>query len=228
MALLSTGDEVREPGTELPPGAIYDANRFLLAALLEGLGCGVSDFGVRPDREAALVDTLTVAAADHDLIVTSGGVSNGDEDHVKAAVERLGALHFWRLAIKPGRPVALGQVARVPLVGLPGNPVAVAVTFAVLARPLIRRLAGATASLPRTFPVRAGFAYRKKPGRREYLRARLDRDGDAAIAVKYPRDGAGILSSIVHSEGLVVLDEATGDLAAGTIVDFLPFSEVLW
>jgi len=226
-ALLSTGDEVREPGAALPPGAIYDANRFMLAALLERLGCVVNDFGIRPDREAALADTLTAASADHDLIVTSGGVSTGDEDHVKAAVERLGALHFWRLAIKPGRPVALGQVAGVPLIGLPGNPVAVAVTFAVLARPLILKLAGATVSPPQAFPVRAGFGYRKKPGRREYLRARLKRDGDAIVAVKYPRDGAGILSSIVESAGLVVLDEATGDLVAGTIVDFLPFSEVL-
>jgi molybdopterin molybdotransferase len=227
VALLSTGDEVREPGTELPSGAIYDANRFLLAALLERLGCIVSDFGIRPDREAALADTLFAASADHDLIVTSGGVSTGDEDHVKAAVERLGALYFWRLAIKPGRPVALGHVAGVPLIGLPGNPVAVVVTFATLARPLILKLAGAAAAPPRTFPVCANFSHRKKPGRREYLRARLGRDGDAVVAIKYPRDGAGILSSIVQSEGLVILNEAAGDLAAGTIVDFLPFSGVL-
>ncbi|MGH7048134.1 MAG: molybdopterin molybdotransferase MoeA [Stellaceae bacterium] len=226
VALLSTGDEVREPGGALPPGMIYDANRFILRALLEGLGCIVSDFGIRPDREAALADTLAAARTEHDLIVTSGGVSTGEEDHVKAAIERLGALHFWRLAIKPGRPVALGQVAGVPLIGLPGNPVAVVVTFAVLARPLILKLAGAVAAPARLHPVCAGFAYRKKPGRREYLRARLERDGDQLVAVKYPRDGAGILSSIVQSDGLVILDEATGDLAAGTIVDFLPFAEV--
>jgi molybdopterin molybdotransferase len=226
-ALLSTGDEVRDPGGELPAGAIYDANRFMLAALLEGLGCVVTDFGIRPDRAAALADTLAAAAADHDLIVTSGGVSTGDEDHVKTAIERLGRLHFWRLAIKPGRPVALGQVGGVPLIGLPGNPVAAAVTFAVLARPLILKFAGAIAPPPRLFPVHAGFAYRKKPGRREYLRVRLERDGDALVAVKFARDGAGILSSIVQSEGLAVLDEATGDLASGMIVDFLPFSEVI-
>jgi len=227
VALLSTGDEVREPGTRLPPGAIYDANRFMLAALLDGLGCTVSDFGIRPDREAALADALAAASAEHDLIVTSGGVSTGEEDHVKGAIERLGALHFWRLAIKPGRPVALGQVGGVPLIGLPGNPVAVAVTFAVLARPLILKLAGAQASAPRLFPVRAGFTYRKKPGRREYLRASLERDGNWLVAVKYARDGAGILSSIVRSDGLVILGEAIGDLAAGTVVDFLPFAEVL-
>ena len=226
VALLSTGDEVREPGSELPPGAIYDANRFMLAAFLERLGCVVSDFGIRPDREAALLDTLSAASTDHDLIVSSGGVSTGDEDRVKAAVERLGSLYFWRLAIKPGRPVALGQVAGVPLIGLPGNPVAVAVTFAVLGRPLILKLAGAAARPPCAFPVRAGFAYRKKPGRREYLRARLERESDTMVAHKYPHEGAGILSSIVRSEGLVVLDEATGALNPGTVVDFVPFSEV--
>ena len=227
VALMSTGDEIRDPGAQLPPGAVYDSNRFMLAALLGGLGCTITDLGIRPDREAALVDTLAAATAAHDLIVTSGGVSTGDEDHVKAAIERLGSLHFWRLAIKPGRPVALGQVAGVPLIGLPGNPVAVIVTFVVLARPLILKLAGAAAYPLRLFPVQAGFGYRKKPGRREYLRASLERDGDALVAVKYPKDGAGILSSIVQSEGLVVIDEATNDLRPGSAVDFLPFAEVM-
>jgi len=227
VALLSTGDEVRDPGTALPSGMIYDANRFMLAALLNGLGCAVSDFGIRPDREAALADTLATASAGHDLIVTSGGVSTGEEDHVKQAIERLGNLHFWRLAIKPGRPVALGQVAGVPLIGLPGNPVAALVTFVVLARPLILRLAGATASEPRLFPVRAGFGYRKKPGRREYVRASVERQGKDLVAVKYPRDGAGILSSITQSEGLVIVDEETREVTPGMTVEFLPFSEVI-
>ena len=227
VALLSTGDEVREPGAPLPPGAIYDANRFMLAALLAGLSCAVTDFGIRPDREVALVDTLAAASVGHDLIVTSGGVSTGEEDHVKSAIERLGSLHFWRLAIKPGRPVALGQIDGVPLIGLPGNPVAAIVTFVVLARPLILKLAGAAVSAPRLFRVRAGFDYRKKAGRREYVRASLQREGNNLLAVKYPRDGAGILSSIVQSEGLVVLDETTSDLAHGTMIDFLPFSEVI-
>jgi molybdopterin molybdotransferase len=227
VALLSTGDEVRDPGTPLPQGAIYDANRFMLAALLTGLGCAVSDLGIRPDREAALVDALAAASAQHDLIVTSGGVSTGEEDHVKSAVGQLGALHFWRLAIKPGRPIALGQVGGVPLIGLPGNPVAVIVTFLVLARPLIAKLAGATVREPQLFPVQAGFGYRKKPGRREYLRVSLKRNGDTHVAVKFARDGAGILSSVVRSDGLVILDEAASELTAGTTVDFLPFSEVI-
>jgi molybdopterin molybdotransferase len=227
VALLSTGDEVRDPGTPLPAGAIYDANRFMLMALLAGLGCAVTDLGICPDREAALADILAAAGAEHDLIVTSGGVSTGEEDHVKGAIERLGRLYFWRLAIKPGRPVALGQIGKVPLIGLPGNPVAVAVTFAILARPLILRLAGAAMPPPRLYPVRAGFSYKKRPGRREYLRARLERDGDGLVAIKYDRDGAGILSSVVNSEGLVILDEATGAVSPGAMVDFLPFSEVI-
>jgi len=225
-ALLSTGDEVCEPGRPLPPGMIYDANRVMLAALLRAQGCLVSDLGICPDRAAALADTLAAAAAEHDLIVTSGGVSTGEEDHVRAAIEKLGRLDFWRLAIKPGRPVALGQIKGVPLIGLPGNPVAAALTFAILARPLILRLAGATVMPPLTFRVQSGFAWKKRPGRREYLRATLAREGGAIIARKYPKDGAGILSSIVRSDGFVVLDESLSELAIGGMVDFLPFSEV--
>jgi molybdopterin molybdotransferase len=147
---------------------------------------------------------------------------------MKAAVEAQGRLHFWRLAIKPGRPVAMGQVGRVPFLGLPGNPVAVMVTFLILARPLILRLAGATEIAPRSFRVAAGFAYRKKPGRREYLRATLQPGPEGAwIAQKFPRDGAGILSSMVDSDGLVVLDETATDVAPGASVLFLPFREVI-
>ena len=227
-ALLSTGDEVREPGATLPPGAIYDANRYALRAMLLGLGLEVSDFGIVPDRRDAVGDALARAASTHDLIVASGGMSTGEEDHMKAAVEALGRLHFWRLAIKPGRPVALGQVGRVPFLGLPGNPVAVMVTFLVLARPLILRLAGANAGEPLSFPVASGFTYRKKRGRREYLRARLDPAPRGGwIAQKFPRDGAGILSSMVESAGFVVLDEQVENLNPGDAVPFLPFAEVL-
>ncbi|HWB50726.1 MAG TPA: gephyrin-like molybdotransferase Glp [Stellaceae bacterium] len=227
VALLSTGDEVREPGTVLPPGAIYDANRVMLASLLRLSGCRVSDLGIRPDREAALADTLAKAAVEHDLIITSGGVSTGEEDHVRAAIERLGRLDFWRLAIKPGRPVALGQVKGVPLIGLPGNPVAAALTFAIIGRPLILRLAGGAGEAPALFRVRAEFAYKKRPGRREYVRASLDRAGDVVTAYKYPKDGAGILSSIVNSDGFVIIDEAADGLQPGSMVDFLPYAEIL-
>jgi molybdopterin molybdotransferase len=228
VALLSTGDEVREPGAPLPPGAIYDANRYALRALLEGLGSEVTDLGILPDSLAAIQSALARAAGSHDLIVTSGGMSTGEEDHMRAAVEAQGRLHFWRLAIKPGRPVAMGQVGRVPFLGLPGNPVAVMVTFLVLARPLILRLAGAQGIAPRSFSVASGFAYRKKQGRCEYLRARLEpASGGGWVAQKFPRDGAGILSSMVDSDGLVVLDEAVTDVEPGASVPFMPFREVL-
>ncbi|MFQ6016801.1 MAG: gephyrin-like molybdotransferase Glp [Kiloniellaceae bacterium] len=227
VALFSTGDELREPGRPLDAGCIYDSNRYTIAALLAGLGCAVDDLGILRDRVATLRAALGRAAQDHDLIVTSGGVSVGEEDHVKQAVEALGRLHAWRLAIKPGRPIALGQVGRVPFVGLPGNPVAVMVTFLNIVRPMIIRLMGGTGLAPRHFRVRAGFAYKKKKDRREWVRARLEPDGAAGWrAVKFPRDGAGILSSMVESEGLIELPEDMTALEPGTMVDFLPFSEV--
>jgi molybdopterin molybdotransferase len=226
VALLSTGDEVCEPGATLAAGKIFDANRPMLAALLHALGTIVDDGGIRPDRADSLTDILARISADHDLIVTSGGVSTGEEDHVRTAIERLGRLDFWRLAIKPGRPVALGHVRGVPLIGLPGNPVAAALTFAVIARPLILRFSGAIMAPPLTFPVQAGFAYRKKAGRREYLRASIERDGGTAIARRFPRDGAGILSSIVQSRGFAIIDEMTTAIAPGQMIEFLPFSEV--
>jgi molybdopterin molybdotransferase len=227
VALCSTGDELREPGTPLDPGCIYDSNRVTVSALLRALGCRVSDLGILKDRAPTIRDALADAATGHDLIVTSGGVSVGEEDHVKQAVETLGRIHFWRLAIKPGRPIALGQVGRVPLVGLPGNPVAVVVTFVNLVRPMILSLMGGTELVPHHFPVRAAFDHKKKKNRREWVRARLEADGEGGWrAIKFPRDGAGILSSLVESDGLVELPEEMTYLETGTLVDFLPFSEV--
>ncbi len=201
----------------------------MLEALLEGLGCVVTDFGIRPDREAALADTLAAASAEHDLIVTSGGRLDRRGGSCQGPRSSgSGALHFWRLAIKPGRPVALGQVAGVPLIGLPGNPVAVAVTFAVLARPLILKLAGAAGRARRgCFRCAPASPIAKSPGGANICARGWSATAIKLVAVKYARDGAGILSSIVQSDGLVILDEATGDLAAGTMVDFLPFSEVI-
>ena len=227
VALLSTGDELREPGTPLEPGCIYDSNRYTVSGLLRGLGCRVEDLGILPDRRAVIETALAKAAQAHDLIVTSGGVSVGEEDHVKQAVEALGSLHLWRLAIRPGRPIALGQVGQVPFVGLPGNPVAVVVTFLTIVRPMILRLMGASGEAPHHFQVRADFAYKKKKNRREWLRARLRSDGDGGwLAVKFPREGAGILTSLVEADGLIELPEEMTELAPGTMVDFLPFSEV--
>ncbi len=229
VALFSTGDEIREPGTPAPAGTVYDANRFSLLAALQGLGCAVTDLGILPDRFETIRDALARAAASHDLILTSGGMSTGEEDHIKAAVEALGSLHFWRLAIKPGRPIAFGQVNRVPFVGLPGNPVAVMVTFLRIARPLILRLSGAEVAAPRLFKLRADFEHKKKAGRREWVRAFIVRDGGeagAGVLRKFPRQGAGILTSMVESDGLVELGEDVTHLKAGETVDFLPFSEV--
>lgn len=164
VALLSTGDEIHEAGSVLPAGGIYDANRPMLGVLLRSLGCDVDDIGIQPDSRSRMAETFATIAASHDAVVTSGGVSTGDEDHVKAAIEMAGGqLHFWRLAIKPGRPVALGQIGHVPLFGLPGNPVAAMLTFSFFAAPLLQRLGGYAPRLPRAFPVRAGFSYRKKP-----------------------------------------------------------------
>jgi molybdopterin molybdotransferase len=195
--------------------------------LLDGLGAAVTDLGILPDREPTIRDALAAAARDHDLILTSGGMSTGDEDHVKAAVEALGRLHFWRLAIKPGRPVAMGQVGRVPFMGLPGNPVAVMVTFLMLTRPLVLRLAGAADTVPRRFRVAAGFDYNKRSNRCEYVRVRLERGDDGWVARKFPRDGAGILSSMVESDGLAEIGEGISRVELGAAIDFIPFSEVM-
>lgn len=229
VAIFSTGDELREPGEDTPPGAVYDANRYALRALLEQLGCVVQDFGILRDRLDTIRDALADAARGCDAIVTSGGMSTGEEDHVRAAVSALGSIHFWRLAIRPGRPVALGQVGAVPFVGLPGNPVAMMVTFLRFARPLLLGLAGASAGerAPHLFRVRAAFEIKKKRGRREWVRARLEPGPDGVpVAIKYPRDGAGILTSLVESDGLIELPEELTHAPADTMVDFLPFSEV--
>lgn len=228
VALFSTGDELREPGEALPLGAIFDANRYTLQALLTGLGCAVSDLGILPDKAEVVRAALAQASDGHDLVLTSGGMSTGEEDHVKAAVEAAGKLHFWRLAIKPGRPVAMGQLGRVPFMGLPGNPVAVMVTFLLLARPLVLMLAGAVETGPRLYRVRAGFEYKKKPNRTEYVRARLVRAEDGNwVAEKFARDGAGILTSMVESDGLAEIGDGITKLEIGAPVDFLPFAEVI-
>lgn len=227
VGVFSTGDELREPGRDTPPGAVYDANRYVLLALLEQLGCAVEDFGIVADRREAVGETLAAAAGACDAIITSGGMSTGEEDHVRAAVDALGSIHFWRLAVRPGRPVAFGQVKGVAFVGLPGNPVAMMVTFLRFARPVLLRLGGAAEIEPHLFRVRAGFDAKKKLGRREWVRARLTPGEDGMpVATRFPRDGAGILTSLVESDGLIELGESVTQVSAGTLVDFLPFSEV--
>ena len=227
-AVFSTGDEVRDPDQDAPDGCIFDANRYTVMGLLEGLGCEITDLGILPDDLDAIQGALESAAAGHDLLITSGGVSAGEEDYVKAAVEAHGQIHFWRLAIKPGRPIALGQVDETAFVGLPGNPVAAMVTFMVIARPVALLLAGCTDVAATRFRVRAGFDYKKKQGRREWARVRIEINGKGEpVAMKYSAGGAGILTSMVEADGLVELPEDMSTLAEGATVDFLPFNEVM-
>ncbi len=224
VGVFSTGDELAEPGSALGPARTYDSNRFTLMALLAALPVVVSDLGILPDRADATAAALAAAASSHDLLLSSGGVSTGEEDHVRAAIEAGGRLVFWRLAIKPGRPAAMGLIGGVPVVGLPGNPVAAVVTFLHLARPLVLRLAGARAeALPR-FTATADFAYRKKTGRREYVRVTLEGSDGLLTARKFPREGAGLLSSLTQSDGFAELPEAVTAVAPGDRVAVLPFS----
>src|SRR5580704_11679547 len=216
VALFSTGDEIVEPGAPRPQPALYDANRRLLAELAGRLGAQVTDLGILPDDPHALAQAISAAAAGHDVVLTSGGVSTGEADHVRTAVEQIGRLVFWRVAIKPGRPVAMEVVpARdggngAAFVGLPGNPVAAFITFVRVVRPLLLRLSGALPEPMVALPVRAGFSYRKKLGRREYVRVTLTRAPDGTIeAQKYPQDGAGVITSLTQTDGLAELLEHT-------------------
>jgi molybdopterin molybdotransferase len=231
VAIFSTGDEVVEPGSARAAAAIYDANRYLLAALLERLDAQVTDLGILGDDPVELARALGEAAAGHDLVITSGGVSTGEADHVRSAIERIGSLVFWRVAIKPGRPVAMGVIRgstnldSAAFVGLPGNPVAVFVTFVRVVKPLLRRLGGARAGELIPLQVRAAFAYRKKKDRREYVRVALRRGVDGEIeAVKHPQDGAGILTSLTETDGLLEFLEQVTSIEPGARVGFLSYA----
>jgi len=229
VALFSTGDEIVEPGSPLPVAALYDSNRRLLAAMLARLGAEVTDLGIVPDQPDGLAAALGAAAQRHDLVLTSGGVSTGEADHVRHAVEKVGRLVFWRIAIKPGRPVAMGVIpsesGSTAFVGLPGNPVAVFVTFARVVRPLVLRLGGAIPEPLVALPVRASFSYRKKKGRREYVRVALARAEDGGIvANKYPREGAGVITSLTETDGLAELTEDVTNIEPGATIGFLPYA----
>ena len=228
VAVFSTGNEIVSPGSARGPVQLFDSNRFMLLAMLGRLGCEVDDLGILRDDPAATAAMLKRAAARHDLILTSGGVSTGEADYVKAAVESVGTLVFWRMAIKPGRPVAMGVIDGTPFIGLPGNPVASYVTFAYVARPAILALSGTPMQLPPAVQARAAFTYKKKTGRREYVRAHLRQARDGTVeVVKFPREGAGLLSSLVDTDGLVELHEDTVRVEPGQVVPFLPYSSLL-
>jgi molybdopterin molybdotransferase len=224
-AIFSTGDEIVSPGTPLPPAAVYDANRFILQSMLQRLGVDVHDLGILPDDKARITAALAGAAQSYDLVVTSGGVSMGEEDHVKAALEANGSLAFWQLAIKPGRPVAMGILDGTPFIGLPGNPVAVFVCFAALVRPLVAALNGAEPEPMQKRKVTAGFRFKKKTGRREYIRVslRVDASGET-IAEKHAVQGSGALTSLTRTQGLVEVHEDITEVALGDKVDFIDYA----
>jgi molybdopterin molybdotransferase len=225
VALFSTGNEIAEPGSPLPKAATYDANRYLLRALLDQSGAHVTDGGILRDNREQVTQALRNAARDHDLVLTSGGVSTGEADYVRETIEQIGTLVFWRVGIKPGRPVAMGVLDGAALVGLPGNPVAAFVTFVRVVRPLLLQLAGAIPEPLVPLPVRATFAYRKKKGRREYVRVKLSRAADGFLdASKHPQDGAGVITSLTHTDGLVELLEDTTTVEPGSTVGFLPYA----
>jgi molybdopterin molybdotransferase len=228
VAVFSTGNELVSPGASRGAAQLFDSNRFMLMAMLMRLGCEVSDLGILRDDRVSLASALKSVAGTLDLILTTGGVSTGDEDHVKAAVESVGTLVLWRMAIKPGRPVAMGIIGGTPFIGLPGNPVASFVTFVHVVRPTVLALAGATQQHLIPMPVRAAFAYKKKIARREYVRVNLRRGENGVLeAVKFPREGAGLLSSLVDTDGLVELGEEITLVEPGQTVGFLGYASLI-
>lgn len=228
VALFSTGDELAMPGEPLKPGAIYNSNRYTLRGLVQALGCDCSDLGIVPDRLDATRDALRRAADGHDLIVTSGGVSVGEEDHLKPAVQAEGRLDLWQIAIKPGKPLAFGEVRRpdgstAHFIGLPGNPVSSFITFLVAVRPLLLQLQGAHALAPRGLALRADFDWPRPDKRQEFLRVRLNERGGLDL---FPNQSSGVLTSAVWGDGVV--DNPPGQaIRAGDAVRFLAFSELL-
>nr|WP_314543096.1 gephyrin-like molybdotransferase Glp [uncultured Massilia sp.] len=230
VAVFFTGDELAMPGEPLKPGAIYNSNRFALRGLLENLGCAFTDYGIVPDSLQATRDTLRKAAREHDLIITSGGVSVGEEDHIKPAVEAEGRLNMWQIAVKPGKPLAFGAVRRAEdcdgeafFVGLPGNPVSSFITFLLFVRPFLLRLQGVTGSVePRTIAMRADFDWPKGDRRNEFLRARMNEAGGLEL---FPNQGSGVLTSTAWADGLI--DNPPGQsIARGDTVRFIPFASL--
>jgi molybdopterin molybdotransferase len=227
VALFSTGDELVMPGEVAPeqmrPGAIYNSNRFFLRALLLRLGCEVTDMGIVPDRRDATLDALRSAAASHDLILTSGGVSVGEEDHIKPAVQQLGSLDLWQIAIKPGKPFAYGKVGAAHFIGLPGNPVSSFLTFLVLVRPFLLKLQGASELRVTPVPLVADFDWPRADKRREFLRVRRNTSGGLEL---FTNQSSGVLTSAVWGEG--VIDNPAGQtIGRGDTVSFLPFAALL-
>jgi molybdopterin molybdotransferase len=223
IAIFSTGDELVQPGTPLAAGQIYNSNRYQMHGLLQAQGCEVIDLGTVPDTFEATRQALLAGQEQADMVMTSGGVSVGEEDHVKAALESVGELSLWRIRMKPGKPLAFGKIGTTPFIGLPGNPVSAFVTFLLFARPYLQLMQGRTIAEPLSYPVQAGFSYRAKH-RREYVRVRLRQDAETLIAESFARQGSDVMRSVAWSDGLVEVAEDS-DIEPGDTVRFLPFSE---
>lgn len=227
VASFSTGDELVQPGTALRPGQIYNSNRYTLTGLVQALGCEWIDLGAIPDTLNDTVTTLQRAAMLADVIITSGGVSVGEEDHVKAAVSQLGTIDLWKVAMKPGKPVAFGRIGEADFIGLPGNPVSAFATFSLFARPFLLKRMGATQLRPTIYRVRAASEWLKSGERREFLRGRTRIADDGELEVQlYPNQSSGVLNSTVWANGFVDL-EIGQTIRIGDMVRFIPFSEVL-
>ena len=228
VAYFSTGDEILSQGEPLREGAVYDSNRYTVFGLLTRMGVEVIDMGVIKDEPAALEAAFRQAAREADAIITSGGVSMGEADHTKAMMKQLGDVAFWRIAMRPGRPMAVGRIEQTGksavLFGLPGNPVAVMVTFLAFVRPALQRLMGAEAKPPVLLQARSGEAMRKKPGRTEYQRGTVTREADGTLVARTTgNQGSGVLSSMVQANGLIVLHHGQGNVAVGDTVDVMMF-----
>ena len=227
IGLLSSGDELREPGEALQPGQIYNANRFTLGAVLRSLGMQVHDYEVMADDLAASRDALSLAASEWDMLLTSGGVSVGEEDHLKQAIRELGELHLWRLAIQPGKPLAFGEVAGKPWIGVPGNPSAALITALVVVRPFLLRAQGMTDVMPRPLAVPAGFDWLQRNKRRQYLRARLTPGADGQLRVElHPQQSSAMLTAACWADGLAIV-ERDQLVEKGGLVRFVSFAELM-
>ncbi len=226
VAVFSTGDEVIRPGVPLHEGQVYDANHYLLRGLLQSSGAVMTDLGILSDTAASVRRAIGEAAGAHDVIITTGGASRGEADHVVETIQALGSLHAWQLAIKPGRPLAFGQIGDTVFLGLPGNPVAAFVCYLLYVQPVLARLQGADWAPPQRYRVPAGFAIgRKKPDRREFLRGWVENTDTGPVLRKFARDGSGLISGLTQARGLIEIPEEVTSLAVGGAVNFIPFTE---
>ena len=227
VGIFFTGDELVEPGQDLGPGKIYDSNRYTLHGLLQSMGCEIIDCGLVGDTLEATRAAMLDASQKADLVVTCGGVSVGEEDYVRIAIEQLGDLHLWRIRIKPGKPLAFGNINQTPFVGLPGNPVSVFATFMLIVSPLIKIMQGRLWNKPHATQVVAGFDWPKPDSRREFLRARLETDHDQQLVARiHPNQDSGVLTSTVWGQGFVEIAEGQ-TVSAGERVDYLSYEQIL-